>query len=117
MVGRVSDTTAERGDRGVAAAKRARFGIPRYTCEATIQASFDWPKYRARYNGYVGRGRFFAPKDTRLIDQIRRAVTASMALRDTVLIDTYVERLTEIKDLTVLDGRFVIGGYLTDTAS
>ncbi len=96
---------------------RARFGIHKYTAEADILASFNWPKYRATYGGFIGRGRFFAPKDTRLIDQIRRATTASMALRDTVQIDTNIKRRIQIKDLTVLDGRFSIGQYVTDTTA
>jgi phage tail P2-like protein len=93
---------------------RARFGIHKYTAEADIQAWFTWPKFYARANGYYGKGRFFPPKNTKLIDQIRRAVTASMAARDTVLIDTGIKRQIQIRDLTVLDGRFSIGQYVTD---
>lgn len=93
---------------------RARFGIHKYTAEADIQASFIWPKFYARANNYYGKGRFFPPKNTKLIDQIRRAVTASMAVRDTVQIDTNIKRTIQIRDLTVLDGRFSIGQYVTD---
>ncbi len=93
---------------------RARFGIHKYTAEADIQAWFTWPKFYARANGYYGKGRFFPPKNTKLIDQIRRAVTASMAARDTVQIDTGIKRVIQIRDLTVLDGRFSIGQYVTD---
>lgn len=93
---------------------RARFGIHKYTAEADIQAWFTWPKFYARANGYYGKGRFFPPKNTKLIDQIRRAVTASMAVRDTVQIDTNIKRTIQIRDLTVLDGRFSIGQYITD---
>jgi phage tail P2-like protein len=93
---------------------RARFGIHKYTAEADILAWFTWPKFYARAGGYYGRGRFFPPKNTKLIDQIRRAVTASMAARDTVLIDTGIKRQIQIRDLTVLDGRFAIGQYVTD---
>lgn len=93
---------------------RARFGIHKYTAEADIEAWFTWPKFYARANSFYGKGRFFPPKNTKLIDQIRRAVTASMAERDTVLIDTGIKRTIQIRDLTVLDGRFSIGQYVTD---
>ena len=93
---------------------RARFGIHKYTAEAYIKASFPWPKFYARAGGFYGKGHFFPPKNTKLIDQIRRAVTASMAVRDTVQINTRIMRTIQIKDLTVLDGRFSIGQYIAD---
>jgi hypothetical protein len=93
---------------------RSRFGIPKYTAEAKIQATFVWPRFYARANYYFGSGRYFPPRNTKLIDKLRRAVTASMAARDTVLINTRVKRIIQLRDITVLDGRFKIGQYLTD---
>ena len=94
---------------------RARFGIPKYTAQAKIEAYFPWPKFYARAGGFIGKGYFFPPPNTKLVDKIRRAVTASMAVRDTVRIDTKVKRVLEIRDLTELDGRFIIGQYLRDS--
>ena len=93
---------------------RSRFGIPKYTSKVKIKASFPWPKFYFRAGGFIGKGFFFPPRNTKLIDQIRRAVVAAMAERDTVLIDTNVERIIQIRDLTILDGRFKIGQYITD---
>lgn len=93
---------------------RARFGIPKYTAQVKIKASFIWPKFYYYAGGFIGKGFFFPPQNTKLIDQIRRAVVAAMAERDTVLIDTNVERIIQIRDLTILDGRFTIGQYITD---
>jgi hypothetical protein len=96
---------------------RSQFGVPRYTAKVKIQASFTWPRsyFYPGKGSYIGKGRFFPPKNTQLIDQIRRAVVASMAERDTVLIDTDVERIIQVRDLTVLDGRFTIGQWIADT--
>jgi phage tail P2-like protein len=94
---------------------RARFGIKKYSAEAKIAAFFSWPRRYAYYGGFIGPGRFFAPKNTDMIDKVRRAVTASMAARDTVAINTRVKRVIQLKDVTKLDGTFKIGQWITDT--
>jgi hypothetical protein len=93
---------------------RARFGIPKYSAIAKIDASFPWPSRSAYYGGFFGHGRFFAPRNTKRIDQVRRAVTAAMALRDTVLIDTKIKRRIQLRDVTLLDGTFKLGQWVTD---
>jgi len=50
-----------------------------------------------------------SPPDTSTIDMLRRAVTASMALRDTVYIDTLVRRVVEVGDSVLSDGNTIVG--------
>lgn len=96
---------------------RARFGIQRYTAKLKIDASWQWHKAYAYagHKSWIGPGRFFAPPDTSRIDQVRRAVTAAMALRDTCLIDTKVKRIIQLRDVVTLDGTYAIGQYITDS--
>jgi phage tail P2-like protein len=94
---------------------RARFGIPKYTAKVKIDAPFPWPPAYAYAGGHIGKGRYFAPKNTKRIDQVRRAVTSAMALRDTVQIDTKVKRMIRFADITLLDGTFSFGQYITDS--
>jgi hypothetical protein len=64
----------------------------------------------------MGPGRFFAPQNTKMIEKVRRAVTASMAARDTIAINTRVKRQLQLRDVTVLDGRFTVGQWITDSS-
>ncbi len=91
---------------------RARFGIPKYSAKAIIDAPFHWPNTYVYAGRFIGKGWYFPPKNTKRIDQVRRAVTAAMALRDTVVIDTKVRRPIQFADITVLDGTFSFGQYV-----
>jgi phage tail P2-like protein len=95
---------------------RSRFGIKKYSAEAKIAAFWNWPKRYSYYGGFMGPGRFFAPQNTKMIEKVRRAVTASMAARDTIAINTRVKRQLQLRDVTVLDGRFTVGQWITDSS-
>jgi phage tail P2-like protein len=95
---------------------RSRFGIRKYSAEAKIAAFWHWPKRYSYYGGFMGPGRFFAPQNTKRIEQLHRAVTASMAARDTIAINTRVKRQIQIRDVTLLDGRFAAGQWITDSS-
>jgi phage tail P2-like protein len=95
---------------------RSRFGIRKYSAEAKIAAYWNWPKRYSYYGGFMGPGRFFAPQNTAMIEKVRRAVTASMAARDTIAINTRVKRQIQIRDVTLLDGRFAAGQWITDSS-
>ncbi len=95
---------------------RSRFGIRKYSAEAKIAAFFHWPRRYSYYGGFMGPGRFFAPQNTKRIEQLRRAVVASMAARDTIAINTRVKRQIQLRDVTVLDGRFSVGQWITDSS-
>lgn len=95
---------------------RSRFGIRKYSAEAKIAAFFPWPRRYSYYGSFMGPGRFFAPQNTKRIEQLRRAVAASMAARDTVAINTRVMRQIQVRDVTVLDGRYSVGQWITDSS-
>ncbi len=95
---------------------RSRFGIKKYSAEAKIAAYWNWPRRSAYYGGYMGPGYFFAPANTKRIEQLQRAVVASMAARDTIAINTRVKRPIQIRDVTLLDGRFSVGQWITDSS-
>ena len=89
---------------------QARFGIGAYTAELKIAAYGIWPRFYLRAGGFLNG--FLPPKNTSVTDKIRRAVTASMALRDTVGIDTYVMRVVQISDAVLADGNTWVGMYI-----
>jgi hypothetical protein len=88
----------------------ARFGIHKYTAEIKIKILIQWRKWYL-YNGGFFRGHLHPP-DTREIEKCRRAVTASMAVRDTVGIDTVVKRRINTNDSLPCDGTFTVGQYI-----
>lgn len=82
-----------------------RFGIHKYTAEAKIKAfNYRPPRYVRRH--VWG---FLRPRQDEVITRLRRGVRASMALRDTVLIDTKVMRQLEIHDVPLANGLHVVG--------
>jgi phage tail P2-like protein len=89
---------------------QARFGIHKYTAELRIEIPIKWRKWYL-YNGGFMRGHLHPP-DTREIDKCRRAVTASMAVRDTIRIDTIVKRRINTNDSLPCDGTFTVGQYI-----
>ena len=86
---------------------RARFGEPKYTAELKIKKFGQFPSFFLQTSGFMGG--YMSPPDTSTIDKLRRAVTASMALRDTVYIDTRVRRVVEVSDSILCDGSHVVG--------
>jgi len=86
---------------------RARFGEHKYTAELKIKKFGRNPRFYMYYGGYMGG--YMAPPDTSTIDSLRRAVTASMALRDTIYIDTLVRRVVEVGDSVMCDGSTNVG--------
>lgn len=88
----------------------ARLGIPAYTAELKIAA---FGKFGAFYTS-TGNARsfvrgFLKPADTSLVDKVLRAVRASEALRDTVLVDTKARRVIQVGDRLPSDGGFYVG--------
>jgi phage tail P2-like protein len=90
----------------------ARFGIKRYSAELKIQMFRPWRPWFLNTTGYL-RGFLRAP-DTKTIQKLRRAVTASMAVRDTVGIDTKVKRVISTNDSLPVDGNYTVGQYIND---
>jgi hypothetical protein len=90
----------------------ARLGIPRYSAVLKIEMFGVWRPWFLRIGGFM-RGCTRAP-DTSAIDKLRRAVTASMAIRDTVGIDTKVKRVISTNDSLPVDGTFTVGEYIND---
>lgn len=88
----------------------ARFGIHKYTAELRIKANGKWRPWFIRCNSFT-RGHF-RPIDTKLIQKVRRAVTASMAVRDTVRINTAIKRRINTNDSLPIDGSFKVGQYI-----
>lgn len=84
-----------------------RFGIDNYTAEALIKVRVKAPVFYVRTVGYV-RG-FFRPPQNEGIERIRRGVRASMAARDTVLIDTAVTRVLQVRDILRINSGVKIG--------
>jgi phage tail P2-like protein len=89
---------------------QARFGMHKYTAEIRIQIPIKWRKWYI-YNGGFLSGHLHPP-DTRELDKCRRAVTASMAVRDTVRIDTIIKRRINTNDSLPCDGSFTVGQYV-----
>jgi phage tail P2-like protein len=89
---------------------QARFGIAKYTAELRIDIPIQWRKWYV-FNGGFLRGHLHPP-DTREIDKCRRAVTASMAVRDTIRIDTIMRRRINTNDSLPCDGTFTVGQYI-----
>lgn len=89
-----------------------RFGIHKYTAEALIEATTPFSKsWTWMGKGAFMRG-FLKPRNDEAINRLRRGVTASMAERDTVLIDTKAHRQVEVGDLIDASGRYTIGQYI-----
>ena len=89
---------------------QARFGIHKYTAEIRIDIPIKWRKWYV-FNGGFLRGHLHPP-DTREIEKCRRAVTASMAVRDTIRIDTIMRRRINTNDSLPCDGSFTVGQYI-----
>jgi phage tail P2-like protein len=85
----------------------ARFGIPKYTAEVKVEAYEYIPKAYFRVGGFL-RG-YLRPRSTKVIDKVRRATVAAMALRDTVRIDTKAVRTLQAADAPLADGSFYVG--------
>lgn len=79
-----------------------RFGIHKYTAEALIKLRVKQSNYYPVTTGYL-RG-YAKPFDSSPIDKVRRAICASMALRDTVLINTAYTRRMQLRDIIRPDG-------------
>jgi phage tail P2-like protein len=88
----------------------ARLGIQRYTAEIKIAAFSNWKPWFVRTNGFL-RGHF-RPANNDMVSKVRRAVTASMALRDTVRIQTKIRRPIDVSDSLPLDGSFTVGQFI-----
>ena len=84
-----------------------RFGIHKYTAEALIQITTSMPQFYISTTRYL-RG-FFRPKQNEAIPRLLRGVRASMAVRDTVLVDTKVTRVIELRDVPAPDGTHYVG--------
>jgi len=87
-----------------------RLGIPNYTAEALIKVTTHMPTFRVYAGGYV-RGFLKAPGAPE-VDKVYRAVLASMAVRDTVLVDTTVTRKIQLRDVITADGRHTVGQFV-----
>ncbi len=92
-----------------------RFGIYTYCAEALVRVRVKLPKFYAvsTSSRYV-RGFLRAPYDEYddPITKLRRGVCASMALRDTILIDTRSTRKLQVGDLTDATGRYAVGQWV-----
>jgi hypothetical protein len=84
-----------------------RFGIHKYTAEALIQLTAHMPHFYISTTRYL-RG-FFRPKQNEAIPRLLRGVRASMAVRDTILVDTKVTRVIELRDVHAPDGQHYVG--------
>ena len=91
----------------------ARFGIHKYTAEATIKIRTKRPRFMAHTNGFVYG--FIKKRDDEPINKVRRAVRASMALRDTVLLNTRTVRQGQVSDIFDASGRFTVGQSVSAT--
>jgi phage tail P2-like protein len=89
---------------------QAQFGIQNYTARLKINMDGKWPRWAMRCNGHING--FIKKGSTATLDKLRRAVTASMAARDTVHLDTQVKRIINTNDSLPLDGSFRIGQYI-----
>jgi hypothetical protein len=84
-----------------------RFGIHKYTAEALIKITASMPQFYISTTRYL-RG-YFRPKQNEAIPRLLRGVRASMAVRDTILVDTKVTRVIELRDVHAPDGTHVVG--------
>ena len=84
-----------------------RFGIPKYHAEALIKITSHMPHFYISTTRYL-RG-FMRPRQSETIARLLRGVRASMAVRDTVLVDTKVTRKVQLRDVIVPDGRHYVG--------
>lgn len=85
----------------------ARFGIHKYTAQALIEITTTMPVFYISTTRYL-RG-FFRPKQTEAIARLLRGVRASMAVRDTILVDTAVHRTLQLRDIIDASGRVSVG--------
>jgi hypothetical protein len=84
-----------------------RFGIRKYHAEALIRITTRMPPFYLSTTRYL-RG-FFRPRQTEAIARLLRGVRASMAVRDTVLVDTAVHRVIQVRDVIDASGRLAVG--------
>ena len=85
----------------------ARFGIPKYHAEALIEIATRMPQFYISTTRYLHG--FFRPKQNEAIPRLLRGVRASMAVRDTVLVNTNVHRTIQVRDVIAPDGRHYVG--------
>ena len=85
----------------------ARFGIPKYHAEALIRIAAHMPPFYISTTRYL-RG-FLRPRQSEAIARLLRGVRASMAVRDTVLVDTSVHRTVQVRDIIDASGRVSVG--------
>jgi len=86
-----------------------RLGIDNYTAEAMVAIRTPYAKFFVRCGGYCGRFRFLHKFNPEAVYRLRRGVTASMALRDTVLLNTKTQRPLQVRDVLHPDGTFTVG--------
>lgn len=86
---------------------RARFGIHKYTAQALIEITTTMPQFYVSTTRYL-RG-FFRPRQNEAIPRLLRGVRASMAARDTILVDTSVHRKLQVRDIITPDGSHYVG--------
>lgn len=84
-----------------------RFGIHKYTAEALIKLTASMPPFYISTTRYLHG--YFRPKQNEAIPRLLRGVRASMAVRDTVLVDTKVTRVIELRDVHATDGSHAVG--------
>jgi len=85
----------------------ARFGIRKYHAQPLIEITTKMPSFYISTTRYL-RG-FMRPKQTEAIARLLRGVRASMAARDTILVDTNVHRKIQVRDVVRPDGRHTVG--------
>jgi hypothetical protein len=85
----------------------ARFGIRKYHAEALIRIAAHMPPFYISTTRYL-RG-FLRPRQSEAIARLLRGVRASMAVRDTVLVDTSVHRTAQVRDIIDATGRLAVG--------
>jgi phage tail P2-like protein len=88
----------------------AQFGQHKYTAKIKIDVGEKWRPWWFPQHRYL-RG-FWHPSDLRRINAVRRAVTASMAVRDTVGIDTLIKRVINTNDSLPVNGKFTVGEFI-----
>lgn len=84
-----------------------RLGMEEFSAEAKIQIITKMPRYKAHVSNYVYG--FLSEPDYEPINRVRRAVNASKAVRDTILIDTKHTRVLQVGDIIRPDGRYTVG--------
>jgi phage tail P2-like protein len=88
----------------------AQFGQHKYTAKIRIDVGEVWRPWYFSGTSFV-RGHWHPP-DNRRIEAVRRAVTAAMAERDTVGIDTAIKRIISTNDSLPCDGTFTVGEWI-----